>query len=156
MSAVAISVFAVLAVIGAPLAFAIGLGAVVALYLNGFDLVVLPQRMMFAVNSFPLMAIPLFMLAGELMVKAGIVDRLIGFANSLVGRVHGGVAHVTILAGTVFASVSGAAVASASALGSTLVPALRKSYPDGYSSAVIASSPGATETRSRDITSSTR
>ncbi|PWJ20209.1 TRAP transporter large permease [Jannaschia seohaensis] len=139
MSAVAISVFTALALIGAPLAFAIGLGAVVALYLNGFDLVVLPQRMMFAVNSFPLMAIPLFMLAGELMVKAGIVDRLIGFANSLVGRVHGGVAHVTILAGTVFASVSGAAVASASALGSTLVPALRKSYPDGYSSAVIAS-----------------
>lgn len=139
MSAVAISVFAALALIGAPLAFAIGLGAVVALYLDGFDLVVLPQRMMFAVNSFPLMAIPLFMLAGELMVKAGIVDRLIGFANSLVGRVHGGVAHVTILAGTVFASVSGAAVASASALGSTLVPALRKSYPDGYSSAVIAS-----------------
>lgn len=110
-----------------------------ALYLNGFDLVVLPQRMMFAVNSFPLMAIPLFMVAGELMVKAGIVDRLIGFANSLVGRVHGGVAHVTIVAGMVFASVSGAAVASASALGSTLVPALRKSYPDGYSSAVIAS-----------------
>ena len=139
MSGVAISIFVVLAVIGAPLAFAIGLGAVVALYLNGFDLVVLPQRMMFAVNSFPLMAIPLFMLAGELMVKAGIVDRLIGFANALVGRVHGGVAHVTILAGTVFASVSGAAVASASALGSTLVPALRKSYPDGYSSAVIAS-----------------
>ena len=139
MSGVAISIFVVLAVIGAPLAFAIGLGAVVALYLNGFDLVVLPQRMKFAVNSFPLMAIPLFMLAGELMVKAGIVDRLIGFANALVGRVHGGVAHVTILAGTVFASVSGAAVASASALGSTLVPALRKSYPDGYSSAVIAS-----------------
>ncbi len=139
MSAIAIAVFAALALIGAPLAFAIGLGAVIALYLGDFDLVVLPQRMMFAVNSFPLMAIPLFMLAGELMVKAGIVDRLIGFANSLVGRVHGGVAHVTILAGTVFASVSGAAVASASALGSTLVPALRKSYPDGFSSAVVAS-----------------
>lgn len=139
MSSVAITIFAILAVIGAPLAFAIGMGAVVALYLEGFDLVVLPQRMMFAVNSFPLMAIPLFMLAGELMVKAGIVDRLIGFANALVGRVNGGVAHVTILAGMVFASVSGAAVASASALGSTLVPALRKSYPDGFSSAVIAS-----------------
>ncbi|MBL3609597.1 TRAP transporter large permease [Rhodovulum sulfidophilum] len=139
MSALAVSVFAVLALIGAPLAFAIGLGAVAALYMGGFDLVVLPQRMMFAVNSFPLMAIPLFMLAGELMVKAGIVDRLVSFANSLVGRVPGGVAHVTIVAGMVFASVSGAAVASASALGSTLVPALRKTYPDGYSSAVIAS-----------------
>ncbi|WP_112322842.1 TRAP transporter large permease [Oceanibium sediminis] len=139
MSLVALSVFAIFAIIGTPLAFAIGLGALAALVYSGFDLVVVPQRMMFAVNSFPLMAIPLFMLAGELMVKAGIVDRLIGFANSLVGRVHGGVAHVTILAGMVFASVSGAAVASASALGSTLVPALRKSYPDGFSSAVIAS-----------------
>lgn len=139
MSLIAISVFFVLAVIGAPLAFAIGLAAVAALQAGNFDLVVLPQRMMFAVNSFPLMAIPLFMLAGELMVKAGIVDRLIGFANSLVGRVHGGVAHVTIIAGMIFASVSGAAVASASALGATLVPALRKSYPDAFSSAVVAS-----------------
>jgi tripartite ATP-independent transporter DctM subunit len=139
VSTLAVAVFAALAVIGAPLAFAIGLGAVAALAWGGFDLVVLPQRMMFAVNSFPLMAIPLFMLAGELMVKAGIVERLIGFATSLVGRVQGGVAHVTIIAGTVFASVSGAAVASASALGSTLVPALRRTYPDGYSSAVVAS-----------------
>ncbi len=139
MSTVAVSLFALFAVIGAPLAFALGIGAVAALLAGGFDLVVLPQRMMFAVNSFPLMAIPLFMLAGELMVKAGIVDRLIGFANALVGRVHGGIAHVTILAGMVFASVSGAAVASASALGSTLVPALRKSYPAPFSSAVVAS-----------------
>ncbi|MCR9089582.1 MAG: TRAP transporter large permease [Rhodobacteraceae bacterium] len=139
MSALAVSLFAVFAIIGTPLAFAIGIGAVAALYSGGFDLVVVPQRMMFAVNSFPLMAIPLFMLAGELMVKAGIVDRLIEFANSLVGRVQGGVAHVTILAGMVFASVSGAAVASASALGTTLVPALRKNYPAGYSSAIVAS-----------------
>ena len=68
MSALAVSLFAVFAIIGAPLAFAIGIGAVAALYTGGFDLVVVPQRMMFAVNSFPLMAIPLFMLAGELMV----------------------------------------------------------------------------------------
>ena len=59
---------------------------------------------------------PLFMLAGELMVKAGMMERLVAFANSLVGRVHGGLAHVTIIAGTILASVSGAAVASASAL----------------------------------------
>lgn len=139
MTWLAIGLFLGLAVLGMPLAFAIGLGALASLFLLDFELVVMPQRMMHAVNSFPLMAIPLFMLAGELMVKAGIMDRLIAFANSLVGRMHGGLAHVTITSGTIFASVSGAAVASASAMGSTLVPSLRKYYPDAYSGAVIAS-----------------
>jgi tripartite ATP-independent transporter DctM subunit len=139
MTWLAISLFLGLAVLGMPLAFAIGVGALASLFLLDFELVVMPQRMMHAVNSFPLMAIPLFMLAGELMVKAGIMDRLIAFANSLVGRMHGGLAHVTITSGTIFASVSGAAVASASAMGSTLVPSLRKYYSDAYSGAVIAS-----------------
>lgn len=139
MTWLAIGLFLGFAVVGMPLAFAIGIGSLVGLWMLDFDLVVMPQRMMHAVNSFPLMAIPLFMLAGELMVRAGIMDRLIAFANSLVGRMHGGLAHVTITSGTIFASVSGAAVASASAMGSTLVPALRKYYPDAYSGAVIAS-----------------
>jgi tripartite ATP-independent transporter DctM subunit len=103
------------------------------------DLSVMPQRMMHAIDSFPLMAIPLFMLAGELMVSAGIMQRLIDFANSIIGRVHGGLAHVAIIAGMILAAVSGAAVASASALGSTLVPSMKKQYDTGYSSSVIAS-----------------
>jgi tripartite ATP-independent transporter DctM subunit len=139
MTLIAVVVFVVAATLGMPLAFALGFASLAALSYEDFDLVILPQRMMHAVDSFPLMAIPLFMLAGELMVKSGIMDRLVAFANSLVGRVHGGLAHVTILSGMILASVSGAAVASASALGSTLVPALRKHYEDGYSSAVIAS-----------------
>lgn len=138
MTWIAIGLFLGLAVLGMPLAFALGFGSIAALYLLDFELVVMPQRMMHAVNSFPLMAIPLFMLAGELMVRAGIMDRLIAFANSLIGRVHGGLAHVTIVSGTILASVSGAAVASASAMGSTLVPSLKKYYPDAYSGAVIA------------------
>jgi tripartite ATP-independent transporter DctM subunit len=140
MTFVAIFLFLLLAVLGMPLAFALGFGSLAALYLLDFELVVMPQRMMHAVNSFPLMAIPLFILAGELMVRAGIMDRLIGFANSLVGRMHGGLGHVTIVSGTILASVSGAAVASASAMGSTLVPALRKYYPDEYAGAIICSS----------------
>jgi tripartite ATP-independent transporter DctM subunit len=103
------------------------------------EFLVLPQRMMHAVDNFPLMAIPLFMLAGELMVEAGIMQRLIDFANAIIGRIHGGLAHVTILSGMILAAVSGAAVASASALGSTLVPALRKHYDPDYTSAVVAS-----------------
>lgn len=139
MTITAIIVFCIFALLGMPLAFALGFASLAVLYQADFELVVLAQRMLHAMDSFPLMAIPLFMLAGELMVKADMMDRLVAFANSLVGRVHGGLANVTIIAGTILASVTGAAVASASALGSALVPALRKHYPDGYNCAVIAS-----------------
>jgi len=139
MTLIVIGIFSLLALAGMPLAFALGFASLAGLYAADFELVVMAQRMLHAVDSFPLMAIPLFMLAGELMVKAGMMERLVAFANSLVGRVNGGLAHVTIIAGTILASVSGAAVASASALGSALVPALRKHYPDGYNCAVIAS-----------------
>ena len=139
MTLIVLIIFFVFALIGMPLAFALGLASLGGLLVGGIDLSVLPQRMMHAVDSFPLMAIPLFMLAGELMVRGGIMQRLIDFSNAIVGRVHGGLAHVAIVAGMMLAAVSGAAVASASALGSTLVPAMRKTYDDGYSSAVVAS-----------------
>jgi TRAP-type transport system large permease protein len=84
------------------------------------------------------MTIPFFILAGELMMKAGIMERLIDLANSVVGRVRGGLAHVTVLAGMGLSTVSGAAVADASALGSTMIPSLRKVYGVGFSSAVVA------------------
>ena len=136
MTAIVIIVFFALALFGMPLAFALGFASLGGLLAGDIEIAVLPQRMMHAVNSFPLMAIPLFMLAGELMVRG---ERLIDFSNSIVGRLHGGLAHVAIVAGMMLAAVSGAAVASASALGSTLVPAMRKTYDDGYSSAVVAS-----------------
>lgn len=139
MTLIVLIIFFVFALIGMPLAFALGLASLGGLLVGGIDLSVLPQRMMHAVDSFPLMAIPLFMLAGELMVRGGIMQRLIDFSNAIVGRMHGGLAHVAIVAGMMLAAVSGAAVASASALGSTLVPAMRKTYDDGYSSAVVAS-----------------
>ncbi len=139
MTIAVIVAFLILALIGMPLAFALGLASLTGLLAGDIDLSVMPQRMLHAVDSFPLMAIPLFMLAGELMVRSGIMRLLIEFADALVGRLHGGLAHVAIVAGMILAAVTGAAVASASALGSTLVPSMRKSYDDGYSSAVIAS-----------------
>jgi TRAP-type transport system large permease protein len=138
MTLVVIVTFFILALAGMPLAFALGFASLGGLFIADIEFLVLPQRMMHAIDVFPLMAIPLFMLAGELMVAAGIMQRLVDFANSVVGRVHGGLAHVTILSGMILAAVSGAAVASASALGSILVPSLRKHYDDGYSSSVIA------------------
>lgn len=139
MTLAIIITFLVLALLRMPLAFALGLASLVGLFIGDMDFSVMPQRMMHSIDNFPLMAIPLFMLAGELMVAAGILQRLVDFANSLVGRVHGGLAHVAIVAGMVLAAVSGAAVASASALGSALIPSMREKYGTGYSSAVVAS-----------------
>ncbi|MEP6557433.1 MAG: TRAP transporter large permease subunit, partial [Burkholderiales bacterium] len=109
MSAAVVIAFMALALLGLPIAFAMGVAAMAALAVSGVDFSMVPQRMMYAVNSFPLMSIPFFMLAGELMIKAGIVERLIGLANSIVGRVRGGMAHVAMLSGAGLATVSGAA-----------------------------------------------
>ena len=138
MSLLVIAVFLVLSLLGMPLAFSLGASALAGLWLADFDLLVLPPRLMNAVNSFPLMSIPLFMIAGELMLKGGIMDRLIDLANAFIGRVRGGLALVTIVAGAGLASVSGAAVADASALSSTLVPSLKKQYGLGFSTGIVA------------------
>ena len=138
MSALVIAIFLLLAFLGMPLAFALGVSALAGLGMSGFDLLVLPPRLMNAVNSFPLMSIPLFMVAGELMLKGGIMDRLVDFANAFIGRVRGGLAQVAIISGAGLASVSGAAVADASALSSTLVPSLKKQYGLGFSTGIVA------------------
>ena len=138
MSLLIIAVFLFIGLLGMPLAFALGASAVAGLMASNVDFNMLPSRMMNAINAFPLMSIPFFILAGELMLKAGMMERLIDLANAVVGRVRGGLAHVTMLAGLGLSTVSGAAVADASALGSTLIPSLRKAYGVGFSSAVVA------------------
>lgn len=138
MSLLVIGLFLAFAFLGMPLAFSLGVAALAGLWLSGFDLSVLAPRLMNSVNSFPLMSIPLFMVAGELMLKGGIMDRLVDFANAFIGRVRGGLAQVAIVAGAGLASVSGAAVADASALSSTLVPSLKKKYGLGFSTGVVA------------------
>jgi tripartite ATP-independent transporter DctM subunit len=138
MSVGIILAFLLLATFGMPIAFALGAAALGAIALSDIEYSMLPQRMMHSVNSFPLMAIPFFMLAGELMIKAGIVERLIDLANSIVGRVKGGLAHVTMLAGAGLATVSGAAASDASALSTILVPSLSKIYNKGFATALVA------------------
>ncbi|MCI5075098.1 TRAP transporter large permease [Oricola sp.] len=140
MSLFVIVTFMVLAFLGMPLAFSLGVSALAGLWLADFDLSILAPRLLNSVNSFPLMSIPLFMIAGELMLKGGIMDRLIDFANAFIGRVRGGLAQVTIVSGAGLASVSGAAVADASALASTLVPSLRQQYGLGFSTGIVAAS----------------
>jgi tripartite ATP-independent transporter DctM subunit len=140
MSLTVMLVFFGAALAGVPLAWALGFGALAGVIESGFDPGMLPTRMMNAVNAFPLMSIPFFVLAGELMMRAGIMERLIDLANAAIGRVRGGLAHVTVLAGMGLSTVSGAAVADASALGATMLKPLERHYGTGFSAAVIAAS----------------
>lgn len=123
--------FVVLLIIGTPIAFAIGIAGVVGFFVHDPQLLrLVPQRMFAGVDSFPLMAIPFFILAGDLMGTSGILMRMIRFADALVGHIRGGIAHVAIVASMIFAGISGSAIADASALGTTLIPAMEKA---GYS-----------------------
>ena len=138
MSATITIVFFIVGLLGMPIAFALGFGSLVGLWMANVDANMLPQRMLHAINSFPLMSIPFFMLAGELMIKADIMPRLIEFANAFVGRVRGGLGHATMIAAAGLSTVSGAAVADASALSGTLIPELKKAYGLPFASAVVA------------------
>ncbi|MBN8535223.1 MAG: TRAP transporter large permease [Rhizobiales bacterium] len=135
--AITLAFFAV-GLLGMPIAFALGFGSLIGLWMANVDANMVPQRMLHAINSFPLMSIPFFMLAGELMIKADIMPRLIGFAMAFVGRVRGGLGHATMIAAAGLSTVSGAAVADASALSGTLIPELRKQYGLPFASAVVA------------------
>lgn len=134
--------FFVLLLIGTPIAFSLGISGVLGiLFYDPGLLRLIPQRMYAGVDSFPLMAVPFFVLAGELMGTSGILARLVRFAGTLVGHICGGLAHVNILASMIFAGISGSAIADASALGSTLIPAMEKAgYSRKFSSAVTAAS----------------
>jgi tripartite ATP-independent transporter DctM subunit len=117
--------FILFLVIGMPIAFSIGLAGIVGLmWGKGLPLLLVPQRILVAADSFSLLAIPLFLLAGELMNRGGITKRLVNFSNSLVGHIKGGIGMSSILASMIFAGISGSAVADASAIGSILVPTM--------------------------------
>src|SRR5574341_2246177 len=131
--------FVVTVLVGVPIAFSLGLAAAATLVAWGqVPLWLLAQRMFTGVDSFVFMAIPFFILAGELMTTSGILDRLVKFTDALVGHIRGGLAHVNIVASMIFAGISGSAVADASALGSALIPAMRREYDVDFGSAVTA------------------
>ncbi len=134
--------FIFLLLIGTPIAFSLGISGVIGFLVYDPGLLhLIPQRMYAGVDTFPLMAVPFFILAGELMGTSGILARLVRFADTLVGHIRGGLAHVNILASMIFAGISGSAIADASALGSTLIPAMEKAgYSRRFASAVTAAS----------------
>ena len=127
------AVFFVLLALGVPVAFSL-LGAALATFaLVDIPLVVAAQRMAAGISGFTLMAIPFFIFAGDLMYRAGIADRLVRVADAALGRVQGGLGLVDVGASMMFGAVSGSAIASASAIGSTMVPLMEeKGYPKDY------------------------
>lgn len=129
--------------IGLPVFFGMLAAPGIMLVLNGQerDLALLYRNVYNGIDSFPLMAVPFFMLAGELMNKGGITIRLVDFAQTIMGHLRGGLAHVNILSSMLFAGLSGSAVADTSALGSMLIPAMEKQgYTRRFAAAITAAS----------------
>ena len=136
-------VFLTFLLIGLPVFFGLLFAPGILLYLNGQekDITLLYRNVYAGMDSFPLMAIPFFMLAGELMNKGGITMRLVEFSQAFMGHFRGGLAHVNVLSSMLFAGLSGSAVADTSALGSMLIPAMEKQgYTRKFAAAITAAS----------------
>ena len=136
-------VFVVTMAIGLPIVFALSLAPIFGFVVadKAFFLQTLPQKLYIGINQFPLLAIPLFILAGEIMNSGGITQRIVNLANVMVGHFRAGLAQVNIVASMLFAGLSGSAVADTSALGSMLIPAMeREGYTRAYAAAVTGAS----------------
>lgn len=135
--------FGVLLLLGAPITIALGMASMLALYYLGGDLAYLVQVAYSSVDSFPIMALPAFILAGALMEYAGISRRLVNLAEVIAGPATGGLASATVLACLFFGAISGSGPATTAAVGMLMVPAMiKRGYGRSYSSAITASSGG--------------
>lgn len=129
----------VLMAIRAPIAVALGMASVVAMAMSGISFEIVAQRMFTSNNSFPLLAIPFFILAGEIMSTGGMSRRLVDFAGSLVGHFRGGLSAVAILGSSFFAALSGSNAATVAAIGGVMnAPMAEKGYRPQYTAATIA------------------
>ncbi|MGL4186151.1 MAG: TRAP transporter large permease [Thiotrichaceae bacterium] len=132
--------FAVLLLLGIPVSFAIGLSSLLTIGITlpwDTAITVVAQRMAVGLDNFALLAIPFFILAGNIMNQGGIATRLINLAKIMCGRLPGSLAHVNIMANMMFGSISGSAVASAAAVGGTMAPLQKtEGYDEGFSAAV--------------------
>ncbi len=125
--------FLLLLLLGVPIAFTLGISSLVTVIFMDLPPLVVFQRMAAGMNVFALMAIPFFIYAGELMLHGGIADRLVRLASTAIGHVRGGLGVVNVVSSMLFGGISGSAVADASALGSTLIPIMRrKGYDADY------------------------
>ena len=139
MTALLFISFLVLLVLGVPIAFAIASAGVAVLLAGDVNLLITVQRMFAATDSFPLVAVPFFILAGDLLARGSMSKTLVAFADSLLGRIRGGLSAVSVVAGMFFAAISGSVAATTAAVGATLIPELKKrGYDEAPSAALIA------------------
>lgn len=131
-----------LLVVGVPVTFSLGLAATAAIWFGDImPMLIVPQEMIRSINSFPLLAIPFFILAGDLMQRGGISHRLVEFSRTLVGSMNGGLAMVAIVTSAFFAAISGSGAATTAAVGAILIPAMiSQGYSASYASANQAAS----------------
>jgi tripartite ATP-independent transporter DctM subunit len=140
-----LGVIVLLTVINVPIGFALSIATILAiLWAGGTSLSVVPLNLFSGASSFPLLAIPLFILAGGLMETSGISQRLVNLANSLVGFIRGGLAMVTVVATMIQSEISGSSVADAAAIGKVVIPAMEKrGYPRALSAAIVSNAASA-------------
>ena len=134
--------------VGLPLWASMGLAALAFLWLAGMPVTVLPQKMAGSMNSFPIVAAPLFILMGNILGAAKITDRIVVFASALIGWVRGGYAHASILTSMIFAGMVGSAVADAAGSGAIEIRAMKKA---GYKPETAAAITAAAATPTRKV-----
>jgi tripartite ATP-independent transporter DctM subunit len=133
--------FLVLFILGVPVVLAILVPSILYVLLNDITIEVIAQRMLYSLDSFPLVAVPVFIFVGNLMNSAGITDRIFRFADTLAGRLPGGLAQVNIFGSLIFSGISGAALADVGGLGKIEIQAMReKGFDPGFASAVTSAS----------------
>ncbi|HUX41125.1 MAG TPA: TRAP transporter large permease [Rectinemataceae bacterium] len=136
----ALIAFAIFILIGVPVAFSLGAAATVYFVIKGVSLSLIATRLFTGLDSFTFMAIPFFVLAGELMNSSGITKRLVAFTSVFVGRLRGGLGHVSVVTSMLFGGVTGSAIADTSAVGVMMIPAMKKAgYDEEFSAGLIAS-----------------
>ncbi len=134
-------IFIVLLLIGVPISFSIGVSSLVMMFIEDIPMTMLITKMFGGLDSFTILAIPFYILTGAIMNSGNLTERLVGFADSLVGHIKGGLAHVNVLASMFFAGISGSSTADSASIGAMLVPAMEKEgYDKKFTAAITAAS----------------
>lgn len=140
LSLLLMGVFLILLILGMPIAFSMGVSSLLVIKTGDLaPLVTIPNRLLAGVESFTLLAVPFFILAGALMNTGGVTKRLVRFATALVGHITGGLGHVVVVTNMIMAGMSGSALADCAGTGSVLIPAMEKAgFKKDFSSALVA------------------
>ena len=129
-----------LVLLGMPVAFAIGIASLASIVVGNYNPIVLPQKLFAGMDSFPMLAIPFFVLAGNLMTGGGITDKILSFTRASVGWMRGSLGVMTVFGSAIFAAISGSGTATVTAIGGITIPAMKKDgYPPELAAAIAAS-----------------